>query len=546
MKVNRTRLHNLISHSFTADHLVIVAIILFSAWLMWGTFRADSTGYLIDSKLWSDFGAHIPLIRSFSMGSNWPPEYPTFPGEPIRYHYLFYLLVGLMERVGVPIPLALNGLSALGFSLLLWLVYDIVHRLTNSTSSGLLAVFLLIFNGSLSFVDYFAAQGLTWKAIAAIPTQTHFASFGPWGDTLVSAFWNLNIYTNQRHLALSFAVGLFVLRPFVLSRGATYRFRTYTYLGACISMIVLAWMHRAVFVMVLLVSAGYMLVSFRNRALATYFGALLLSGIPGLVYLAFGSDTSIVYEPGFLSAGNVLEWFVYWFYNMGIYAVLLPVLLAWDAKQRLWILWPFVSLFILANTFRLSTDMINNHKLINFFWIGVVIYTVLFMSRLRGPRPLRIGVIGGLVVLASFGGIVDFFPILNDHAIHLSSVRNDPVATWIADHTPPDSVFLTTRYLYHPALLAGRYTYLDYGYFNWSLGYDDRARRATLPALFASNGDVCERLTQAGIDFVSVSSNSELDYIDVSSSFIVTTFEPVFEQPGAYTLYAVAENCELS
>jgi hypothetical protein len=49
----------------------------------------ENSTILIYSMMLSDFAATIPLIRSFSMGDNWPPEYPIFPGSPIRYHYLF-------------------------------------------------------------------------------------------------------------------------------------------------------------------------------------------------------------------------------------------------------------------------------------------------------------------------------------------------------------------------------------------------------------------------------------------------------------------------
>ena len=35
-----------------------------------------------------------------------------------------------------------------------------------------------------------------------------FPGFAPWGPGDVTAFWNLNIYTNQRHLGLAYAAFL--------------------------------------------------------------------------------------------------------------------------------------------------------------------------------------------------------------------------------------------------------------------------------------------------------------------------------------------------
>ena len=106
------------------DSLVFFGCFAGSYWLMNRTFQYHDQSFVIASKLWSDFGAHIPLIRSFSFGHNWPPEYPTFPGEPIRYHYLFYLAVAGLEKIGVNLGLALNLLSAAGLTLLLFMIFN--------------------------------------------------------------------------------------------------------------------------------------------------------------------------------------------------------------------------------------------------------------------------------------------------------------------------------------------------------------------------------------------------------------------------------------
>ncbi|TSC86331.1 MAG: hypothetical protein G01um10147_943 [Microgenomates group bacterium Gr01-1014_7] len=78
---------------------------------------------LIATKAWSDFASHIPLIRSFSLGDNFLPEYPLFPGEPIRYHFLFYAVVGYLEKLGLRIDYAFNILSALSFAFLIISIY---------------------------------------------------------------------------------------------------------------------------------------------------------------------------------------------------------------------------------------------------------------------------------------------------------------------------------------------------------------------------------------------------------------------------------------
>ena len=94
-------------------------LFIFSSFLMWKTFRVNSSGNMqVATRVWSDFAATIPLIRSFSYGSNFPIQYPIFAGPPIRYHFVFFAVVGFLEKIGLRIDWALNGLSVLGFFLL--------------------------------------------------------------------------------------------------------------------------------------------------------------------------------------------------------------------------------------------------------------------------------------------------------------------------------------------------------------------------------------------------------------------------------------------
>src|SRR3990167_947392 len=115
-----------------ATVIIAVAALAFSFWLMFSTFSYKDGSILIAAKARSDFGSHIPLIRSFSLGNNFPPEFPIFPGEPIRYHFLFYFVVGLLERVGVRIDYALNLPSALSFSFLLITIYFLAKLIFKS------------------------------------------------------------------------------------------------------------------------------------------------------------------------------------------------------------------------------------------------------------------------------------------------------------------------------------------------------------------------------------------------------------------------------
>jgi len=522
------------------DCSIILIIIFFAAYLMFSTFSSGDGTLYIASKAWSDFAAHVPLIRSFSLGHNFPPEYPTFPGEPIRYHFLFYFLVGMLERLGVNLGFALNLTSSLGLAAFLSLVYYLTLQIFKSRTAGVLAVFLVIFHGSLGFLEYFSHYNNPIEAIVQIPNLRDFVGFGPWNGSRVSAFWNMNIYTNQRHLGVSYALVLWFLTPILLKRHVT---RTH-FLVNLFLMALLPLLHKAGYLLFVTVGLTYLVIS-RTKSLPQWFYFLVLSifGLPALLWLPSNGTVSVVL--GFLAPSKTLFGILqYWWWNFGPYLILIPFLLIFGAPQSQQLLFGFLPLFIMANLFQFSPDMINNHKLINFFLVGNAIAVAGWLSSLK-PHKFKIVAITALFPLLTLSGIIDIFPIFNDHSVTLTDIAKEDSARWIVLNTPKSSVFLTTSYLYHPALLAGRKTFLDYGYFNWSMGYADSDRRRLLTKFFSQShkATVCQVLKESGIDYVMLDERNQLDNIDIPESTLARAFKTAYESPGKLKIIKVEDNC---
>src|SRR4030042_4690578 len=93
---------------YKIELFILFITFLFSTWLMFATFSYDNGDMKIATKAWSDFANHIPLIRSFSFGNNFPSQFPLFSGPPIKYHFIFYAFAGLLEKLGLTIDYALN------------------------------------------------------------------------------------------------------------------------------------------------------------------------------------------------------------------------------------------------------------------------------------------------------------------------------------------------------------------------------------------------------------------------------------------------------
>lgn len=503
--------------------LIFTVFLLFSTWLMFHTFsyNAKTDSMMIATKAWSDFGSHIPLIRSFSMGDNFnrlaagkSPEYPLFPGEPIRYHFGFYALVGLLEKLGVRIDWALNIPSSLGFFFLMVMIWVVAKELFKDARVAFLSLLFFLFNGSLSFINFFKQHPLPWNTPMDIITNSRFPSFGPWDGGDISAFWTINIYTNQRHLGLSFAMALLIM--FLALKG-----RSGIFIGMLLGF--LLFLNQVAAAIVVLFLFWFFLIKKDSRR------TVLIAGITALPFAALLARLTTmpagpVWQPGYLAPmpfaiGSFLR---FWIANLGLHILFIPLgfALALRSVKKILIV-PLIILFLLPNLFRFSPDMINNHKFFNFALIlgNMITASVIvsFWHRIRSfyfhslIRLFAYSFICLLVVFLTLSGIIDFFPILNDTKGSISDIRANPDAQFFATQTPADAVVANSTWFYHPASLAGRKIFNGYSYFTWSYGYDQTNREKDAVALYQAKtrGDACILLKHNNISYLELSKNPE-------------------------------------
>jgi hypothetical protein len=522
-------------------HIFWAVLLTFSFWLMWHTFSYDSAHHTmqISGKVWSDFGNSIPLIRSFSLGQNWPPQYPLYPGEPSRYHFLFYLTVGMLEKIGFRIDIALNLLSGLGFFLLLVLIWKLSLSLFSSRRISALSVLFFLFNGSLSWLDFLKTHSPSPQIFFQLVSNSRFPSFGPWNGSLITAFWNLNIYTNQRHLGISFAAVLLIV---YLLYTDNRRF-TYT-IGFLVGSLVL--LNQAAFVIAMLFVGWFFLFRPRLRL------PLLISGVGFLpwVYLSLLStriSPQVVPYLGFLSPqpATWLSVVRFWWFNLGLHFILIPLGFVLSPRKSKVIIFPLLILFILPNLFRFSPDIINNHKFFNLFLIIASMYsayTVYWISQ-RSYLGKIISVV--LITFTILGGVVDIFPVINDVWFKVADLPANPDAQFFASQTQPRSVVLNSTWFYNPASLAGRYIYNGYSYFTWSYGYDQTARENSAVSIYraVSASQACELLIRNNISYVELNDHPD-DFIHPNFSLWRMSFVPIYRNnTTGITVYDVAKIC---
>lgn len=534
-------------HSF--GFLLLLSGFLFSWWLMFSTFSYEKGTIVVAGKAWSDFGSHLPLIRSFSLGFNFPPEYPLFSGEPIHYHFMFYAISGMLERLGFNIAYALNIPSIFGFFGLLIMIYLFAKELFHSRRVGLLSVVFFLFNGTLSFLYFLKNHPINDTFLYSVINNNTFSSFHPYGPGLVSAFWNLNIYTNQRHLAGSFAFSLLVvylfLRP-VIKSGSKQSITLTLLLGIALGLSY--YFHIAVFAMTMIAVLLLAILFPKIRG-----AGIIILLIAGLLYLpqnAYMNNTSqafkTVLNPGYLTpAPLTLSSFTnYWALNLGLHIALIPIGFLLASKTNKKVFTAFFAFFVIGNLFQFSPEMAANHKFFNYFMlIGNMFSAYVVFLMWRKNLFFKTTALIVLFFLV-FSGIIDFFPIYNDSKLTIQDYPNSPDMMWVKNNTPEQAVFLNTQYFLPNESLAGRRVFLGWPYFAWSQGYNTTGRSEMLTRLFENTNTktLCSLLTTQNISYISVVASST-DFL-FNKQWLEDNFIPSYKNPSSgVTIYATANNC---
>lgn len=517
---------------------------------MFHTFSYKDGTLQISLKVWSDFAGNIPLIRSFSLGNNFPTQYPLFSGEPINYHFLFYLMVGLFEKAGLPIDYALNIPSALSFTLLIAAIYLLGESLFKNKAVGLLGVVFFLLNGSLSFLQFFKDHPLSSNTINQILTNNTYPSFAPYGPGIVSAFWTLNTYINQRHLALPFALFLLLIRWIVSLEQLSHRANRFYLIAGGIFLGILPYLHSSIFISLAAVLGMLFLLLPKQRLNIVIMGALgFIVTIPRIILMKESTTFVPQIKLGYLIADklNLSNFLEYWFMNLGLFLILLPIGFALSSKLAKKILIAFSILFVVGNVIQFSPEIAANHKFFNVFVVVGNIFVAFIIVKLWHLNIITKFLASLLIVFLILSGIIDFFPIKNDSYMIISDYPKNPDIAWVINNTPQKSVFLNSSYLYHPASLAGRRIFYGWPYFAWSLGYDTNKHYEILRQIYQASdlNQTCALLRENNINYIDTQEPSGLD-IGINYNFFKDNFSLVYQNlNNKFTIYIVSKTCRI-
>lgn len=532
--------------------IFFIFLFIFSWLLMWETFRVNESGNLkIATKVWSDFAATIPLIRSFSFGQNWPPQYPLFAGPPIRYHFVFFAIVGLLEKAGIPLDWALNSLSALSFFFLLLVIYHLAKAIFKSRFVSMVTCIFFLFNGSFAFLEFFKKNPLSVHTLTDIFHHDSFLAFGPYyGNKTISAFWPLNIYTNQRHLALAYAIFLLLILVIYLASEKNNKLGLNKTLLWGIIVGLFLFIHLPVFAMMeIALFILFVIYPHLRKNILVIVVLSLIIALPQMLYMGTSNYQGKLLHLGYLIENlNFASFFKYWFLNLGFVTILAPVGFILAKRRQRKIILPFLALFVLGNLFQFSPEIAGNHKFFNLFIVGTNIFAAYSIYNLW--KHSLIGKTAAIfyLILMTLSGIIDIFPIKNDVYAEVKDGKNNDVQVFVLKNTPPNAVFLNAYYTYDPVSLAGRKIFFGWPYFSWSAGYNTQKRFELLKEILESSNinNACALLKQENIDYIEIQNPTTLEEIKINYKFFKDNFKEVFYSSAAkanINIYNVTQSC---
>ncbi len=425
------------------EGLFIGACVLFSFWLM--NARLSGDPLTVSANTWGDTALHVSLARSFSWGHNYSPEYPFFGGEPIRYHFGYDFFAGALEKGGLPIAWAFNLPGAIGFTAMMMLVFEMGRMLFRRTAVGLMAVVLLVTNGSLAFLRYFQLYDSDIpKALIHLwdkqdaPFNDRYLAVGPYfvegKIDKISIFWTLNVFLTQTHLIIAMAFVMFaayaLIRP--LARGEPMKREHALVLGVLAGMSF--WLNGVLYVAAMAFFGGLLAIFAASAALARrsagegeaaralgehvrqalwFLVPAVLLAAPQAVWLNGGVENggSLRWQVGylvcsspeaschdggfnFLTPSHYWDFIEYWWLNLGLALPLMVLAAVWGSGRDRKLMLAVMVVFVFGNFVQLSRDLGgHNHKIFNLWEILMNLFVAYAFVRLWDVvrKDVRIG-----------------------------------------------------------------------------------------------------------------------------------------------------------
>ena len=536
-------------------------LFLFLMYIMFYVFYIRDGILYSGFTVYGDYAPHTAMMRSFSMGENFPTQYPHFGGEDVKYHFMFQFLVGNLEFLGLRLDIAYNLVSV--FSLLGFLIFlcQMAMRITGSFAAGAWALVLFFFRSGITFFRFLwehFQSGDLWKALSENTEFLGYTTNENWG------LWNFNVYLNQRHLAFGLLIAGIVIWVFLdyLEEGAAHEEKGFAWIKGRL-FAKEAWQCRNL-EKALLLGMILGLTSFWNGA-AVIGGLLILLGfaafsdgkldygIMAAVTVFFsvlqsrifvrGSVMSPAIQWGFLAEDKSLAGVIWYLIQIsGFFVAGLAMLVFWLRRRERAMLVSFLFPLFFAFFMSLTPDINVNHKYIMISWAFLTVFWGGVLSKCwRGKcRKKLLAFI--LTVCLTATGLYDFVIILRNNgpgrrvAVNMES----DLTAWLSENLTSEDLILTPEYSMSEVTMSGVMMYCGWPYYAWSAGYNTNYRAGVATEMYTTGDQkrLKALVQQEGITYILYQEGMTFEEKNCREDTIASAYPLVYQsEDGRIRIY---------
>lgn len=564
----RTKLdEKLISNksSFKREIALFGLLAVFITYMMFYVFYIKDGILYSGLTVYGDYAPHTAMMRSFSVGNNFPTQYPHYGGADVKYHFMFQFLAGNLEYLGLRIDFAYNIISIASLVGFLMLLYQLALRITGKMCCGVLTIFLFFFRSGMAFFRFVWEHVQTGDLLETLSENVSFIGYTTnenWG------LWNFNVYLNQRHLAFGLLMVTLALYLFMdwLEDGTAHEEKGFLWMKG-IFFSKEGWKSRNL-EQALLMGLFLGLCAFWNGA-AVIGGLLILCGfaafsdgkidyaITAAVTVFFswlqtkifisGSAMSPQIYLGFLAEEKTVWGVVkYLFWMSGIFFLGLAVLVWFMRRRERTILMGFLFPMIFAFVLLMTPDINVNHKYIMISYAFLAIFWAWAVCNLWTWKiPGKILAVL-LAVCLSVTGIYDFAIIVkgNGPGRRVAVNMNSDLTRWLEENLEKNDLLLTPEYSMNEVTMSGAMLYCGWPYYAWSAGYDTNYRAAQAVTIYTTTDseELKRVVNQEKITYILFEEGSEFEQQQCVEDTIAATYEKVYEtEDGRIRIYKTSE-----
>ncbi|MBQ8305882.1 MAG: hypothetical protein IJX90_06660 [Blautia sp.] len=546
---------------FKKEVVLYIVVFLFALLTMTYVFQVKDRVLHAGLTVFSDYAPHTAMIRSFSLGANYPTQYPHFGGEDVKYHFMFQFLTGNLEYLGLRIDLAYNLASALSLTGFLMVLCQLTGRLFGSFMAKVWIVVFFVFRSGTAFFRFAAEHlqaGDLWETLRDNTTFIGYTPNENWG------LWNYNVYLNQRHLCLGLLAAAVLVWIFMdwLDAGCAHEEKGLSWLRgrlfsaeawrprnagtALVSGVLLglcSFWNGAAVIGALLILAGMALFSdgkldYALMALVT----IILSELQTKVFIS-GKAFSLSFYWGFISENKSPAGVLLYLTAISGFAILGAVFLLFILKgNRRFLVIAFLIPVCFAFTCSLTPDVTVNHKYImiamaflSVIWGGIVAHLC------TGGIPDRLLALLVVVCLTATG-IYDFVIIVrdNDEGHRIGVDLDSDLTAWLAENVTSEDLVLTPQYSINEVTMSGCMMYMGWPYYPWSAGYDTYYRNDQEKLIYGTDDpeELAETVDREKIGFILYDEGMTIDDMECREDVIASVYPLVYEaENGRVRIY---------